>query len=55
MAVMCNLGDRECTFAVSQGSRVVILSQSAIQISQSKLVGPPDSAAVVNECPSKSA
>ncbi len=44
MTVVCNLGAREHVFAVSRESRVVILSQSSIQVSErTKLVAPPDS------------
>jgi len=55
IAVFCNLGNRERTFTVSQASRVVLASQGANQVSDSKLVVPPDSVAVVYEPLSKNA
>ncbi len=55
IAVFCNLGDREQTFHDSDNSRVVLASRSSIQVSRGKLVLPPDSVAVVSECPSKNA
>jgi maltooligosyltrehalose trehalohydrolase len=53
--VICNLGDRDQTFAVSRDGRIVLASQSAIQVSECKLALPSDSVAVVNECPFKNA
>jgi hypothetical protein len=53
--VICNLGDREQTFGVSEKSRVVLASQSAIRVSDCKLALPSDSIAVLSECPSKNA
>jgi maltooligosyltrehalose trehalohydrolase len=53
IAIICNLGDRELVFDEPEQSRVVLASQSSIQISQGKLVLPPDSVAVMSECPSK--
>ena len=55
VTVICNLGDREQTLVVSQVSRVVLASQGAIDVSQGKMVVPPDSIAVVRECPFKNA
>lgn len=55
VTVICNLGDRELTFAVSKESRVVIRSQSATQMSEGKLAVPPISVAVASESPSKNA
>jgi maltooligosyltrehalose trehalohydrolase len=55
VAVICNLSDREQNLAVSQGRRVVLASQDTIHLSEGSLIVPPDSVAVVNEFPSKSA
>jgi hypothetical protein len=55
ITVICNLGDWQQIFAVSQESCFVIASQGAIQVSQCKLVVPLDSVAAVSECSSKNA
>ncbi|MGD0911862.1 MAG: malto-oligosyltrehalose trehalohydrolase [Terracidiphilus sp.] len=55
VTVICNLGDREQRFAMSQESRVVLASQSAIQVSHSQLVVLPESVAVVSECAPRNA
>ncbi|MGB6727775.1 MAG: malto-oligosyltrehalose trehalohydrolase [Terracidiphilus sp.] len=55
VTVICNLGDRERSFGVSEESRVALASRSGIQINQNKLVVPPDSVALVRDCPSKNA
>jgi len=46
--VICNLGDREQTFGVSSHGRIVLASQSAIQMSECKLALPPDSVVVLS-------
>jgi maltooligosyltrehalose trehalohydrolase len=53
--VICNLSDREQSFAISDESCVVLASQHAVGISQGKLALPADSVAVVRECASKNA
>jgi maltooligosyltrehalose trehalohydrolase len=55
IAVICNFGDREQAFHESENSRVVLASRNSIQVSQGKLVLPPDSVAVVSEFPSRNA
>jgi maltooligosyltrehalose trehalohydrolase len=55
VTVICNFGDREQVFAVSDASRVVIRSHSATQICEGKLVVPPVSVVVVSEGPSRNA
>jgi len=47
--VICNLGDREQDFSVSQDACVVLASQSTIQVRECKSTLPPDSVAVVSE------
>ncbi len=51
VTVICNFGDQERVFAVIDASRVVIRSQSAIQMNECTLAMPPVSVAVVSECP----
>jgi maltooligosyltrehalose trehalohydrolase len=48
ITVLCNLNDREQTFPVTNTIRVVLASQSGIEVSQNKLVLSPDSVAVVS-------
>jgi maltooligosyltrehalose trehalohydrolase len=55
IAVICNLGDRKQAFHESKNSRVVLASRNSVQVSQGKLVLPPDSVAVVSEFPSRNA
>jgi maltooligosyltrehalose trehalohydrolase len=55
IAVIYNLGDRERVFDESELSRVILASQNGIALGQGKLLLPPDSVAVVSECPSRNA
>jgi maltooligosyltrehalose trehalohydrolase len=51
MSVICNLGDRDQTFSVTNESSLCLASNRAAQVSQSKLVLPPDSVAVLSDDP----
>jgi len=53
--VICNLGDRDQTLVASLDGRVVLASESTIQLRGSKLVLPSDSVVVVSEGPLRNA
>jgi maltooligosyltrehalose trehalohydrolase len=53
VTVICNLGEREQVFRVAEASRVVIASQSTIQVIQNRLAMPTDSVAAVTTYPFK--